>query len=284
MDQAAFNALLLSNPDLNTLYNNAVGEGFGFIEASQANFDDGSMLSTGYMRTSDKRLARMLSLSGSEALAITTNGSTFFKIESLAGGQFTNLLTLERYTWGAWADAEGTNSIQTECNYARCLRNCSLKTISIEMMKNTAEGAAVWMFGLPTLVPVLGWGLFGYELLSLTHDVYVCHVGCYANPLTGCCNPGEVLWAPSSIGGNSMCERYDCTSSNSFPPIPNHTEGCGTGSRCVAGNDSYGGCKPCTEDEGLMNVVFGPQMLGPLDVRITASTRAPPNAATWESA
>lgn len=259
MDKAAFLSLLPSNADLNALYNAAIGEGFVLIEASQTDFEDGSAVNTGYMRTPDKKLARMLNLSGNEALAITTNGSTFFKIEDPTSGQLTNLLTLERYTWGDWADAQGTNGIQTDCNYARCMRNCSFKTISIAMMENAAEGAAVWMLGLPSLVPVLGWGLFGYELLSLTHDVYVCHAGCYANPLTGCCNPGDVLWSPSSIGGNKICERYDCGSSNSFPPFPNRNEGCGTGFRCVAGNDSQGGCKPCTEGAMAMSVPFGPQ-------------------------
>lgn len=274
-NQAEFDNWRASNPDLDALYIAAVAEGFAFIEASETIFEEGQVIKTALLRTPDKKLARMLSLSGADAMAITTNGSTFFKMEDLEGGQLTNLLTLERSTWGAWADAVTPGSIMAECNYARCMRNCSLQTISIEMMKSAAEGAAVWMLGLPSLIPVVGWGLFGYELITLTHDIYVCHVGCTSNPLTGCCNPGDALWSPSSIGGNKMCARYDCSSSNSFPPIPNRTEGCGTGYRCVAGTGSSGGCKPCTEDKSVTSQIFGPQIItapGCSDDGVNAST------------
>lgn len=274
-DQTDFDNWRASNPDLETLYNAALAEGFAFIEASETSFDGGRVVKTALLRTSDKTLARMLNLSGSGVVAITTNGSTFFKIEDLAGGQLTNLLTLERSTWGAWADAEEPGSIQADCNYARCMRNCSLKTITIEMMKDTAKAAGTWLFGLPVAAGLLGSALLVYEVVTRVADVYVCHEGCSSNPLTGCCNPGDVLWSPSFIGGSSRCEKYECGFWNSFPAAPNTIEVCGEGTRCVAGNDGYGGCKPCTEDGEFLNVVFGPQMVTPTacsDDGVNAST------------
>lgn len=258
MDQAAFDALRSGNADLNTLYNTAISEGFAFIEAYSTSFDNGDLTKTAMMRTPDKKSARMLNLTGSEALAITTDGSTFYRIESVSGGQLTNLQTLERITWGEWADAQGGQSVTVECNYARCMRNCSLKTISIEMMKDTAKGAGVWLLGLPAVSGLLvtAWGV--YEGVSLVHDVYVCHEGCSLNPQTGCCNAGETLWSPSFISGNSMCERYVCGSSLSFPAAPNGTTTCGSGSRCVAGYNEHGGCKPCTEESGTLSLKLGP--------------------------
>ena len=261
--QADFDTWRASNPDLETLYSAAVAEGFAFIEASETSFDGGRVVKTALLRTADKTLARMLNLSSSGVVAITTDGSTFFKIEDLAGGQLTNLLTLERSTWGAWADAEEPGSIQADCNYARCMRNCSLKTITIEMMKDTAKAAGTWLFGLPVAAGLLGSALLVYEVVTRVADVYVCHEGCSSNPLAGCCNPGDVLWSPSFIGGSSRCEKYECGFWNSFPAAPNTIEVCGEGTRCVAGNDGYGGCKPCTEDGGFLNVVFGPQMVTP---------------------
>ena len=261
--QADFDTWRASNPDLETLYSAAVAEGFAFIEASETSFDGGRVVKTALLRTVDKTLARMLNLSSSGVVAITTDGSTFFKIEDLAGGQLTNLLTLERSTWGAWADAEEPGSIQADCNYARCMRNCSLKTITIEMMKDTAKAAGTWLFGLPVAAGLLGSALLVYEVVTRVADVYVCHEGCSSNPLAGCCNPGDVLWSPSFIGGSSRCEKYECGFWNSFPAAPNTIEVCGEGTRCVAGNDGYGGCKPCTEDGGFLNVVFGPQMVTP---------------------
>lgn len=258
MDQAAFDALRSGNADLNTLYNTAISEGFAFIEAYSTSFDNGDLTKTAMMRTPDKKSARMLILTGSEALAITTDGSTFYRIQSVSGGQLTNLQTLERTTWGEWADAQGGQSVTVECNYARCMRNCSLKTISIEMMKDTAKGAGVWLLGLPAVSGLLvtAWGV--YEGVSLVHDVYVCHEGCSLNPQTGCCNAGETLWSPSFISGYSMCERYVCGSSLSFPAAPNGTTTCGSGSRCVAGYNEHGGCKPCTEESGTLSLKLGP--------------------------
>ena len=259
-NQAAFDGWCAGNASLQALYNTAVAEGFAFIEASETNFEGGRVVKTALMRTPDKKLARMLNLSGSEALAITTNGSTFFKIEGLGGGQLTDLLTLERSTWGAWAEAATTSSIQAECNYARCMRNCTFKTMTIEVMKDTAKDVGIWLLSLPATGGLLGSALLVYEAVSKVVDVYSCHDSCSVHPETGCCNPGQVLWSPSFIGGSSRCEKYECGYWNSFPAAPNIIEACPTGSRCVAGNDGYGGCKPCTEDSGLNSLMLGPQL------------------------
>ena len=252
-----------ADPAFNALYAEAIADGFEFKEAYQNIFEGGSVSYLVTMRTPDKRTARFINLDeDGYATASTTDGSSFYSIHDLNGGQHSDLLTLESTLWGSWADTQGTNSILVECNYARCMRNCSMKKISIEMMKDTAKGAAVWLFGIPAFggIAVTAWAV--YEAADMAHEIYLCHDSCTTNPLTGCCNAGEVLWEPSTLMGNTSCSRYVCDSSSlSFPPTPNSTDPCGYGKRCVAGYGSKGGCKDCDEDFKLSMGMIGPEML-----------------------
>lgn len=263
ISESAFTALFGSHPDLETLYNTALAEGFIFKQGYSMLFDDGAQTYTAMMRTADKATARMVVLVSERASAITTDGSTFYRIEDLTGGTQANLLTLERTVWGDWAEPLLPNSTQVACNYARCMRNCTLKTISIELMKDTAKGVGAWLLSIPTGIGgLVGVAVGVYETVNTAHDIYVCHVGCSANPLTGCCQAGDVMYSPSFIGGSSRCERYECNATLvSYPSAPTTIEVCPTGSRCVAGTGAQGGCKPCQENEGLgVQVSFGPQM------------------------
>ena len=252
-----------ADPAFNALYAEAIADGFEFKEAYQNIFEGGSVSYLVTMRTQDKRTARFINLDeDGYATASTTDGSSFYSIHDLNGGQHSDLLTLESTLWGSWADTQGTNSILVECNYARCMRNCSMKKISIEMMKDAAKGAAVWLFGIPAFggIAVTAWAV--YEAADMAHEIYLCHDSCTTNPLTGCCNAGEVLWEPSTLMGNTSCSRYVCDSSSlSFPPTPNSTDPCGYGKRCVAGYGSKGGCKDCDEDFKLSMGMIGPEML-----------------------
>lgn len=252
-----------ADPAFNALYAEAIADGFEFKEAYQNFFEGGSVSYLVTMRTPDKRTARFINLDeDGYATASTTDGSSFYSIHDLNGGQHSDLLTLESTLWGSWADTQGTNSILVECNYARCMRNCSMKKISIEMMKDAAKGAAVWLFGIPAFggIAVTAWAV--YEAADMAHEIYLCHDSCTTNPLTGCCNAGEVLWEPSTLMGNTSCSRYVCDSSSlSFPPTPNSTDPCGYGKRCVAGYGSKGGCKDCDEDFKLSMGMIGPEML-----------------------
>ncbi len=252
-----------ADPAFNALYAEAIADGFEFKEAYQNFFEGGSVSYLVTMRTPDKRTARFINLDeDGYATASTTDGSSFYSIHDLNGGQHSDLLTLESTLWGSWADTQGTNSILVECNYARCMRNCSMKKISIEMMKDAAKGAAVWLFGIPAFggIAVTAWAV--YEAADMAHEIYLCHDSCTTNPLTGCCNAGEVLWEPSTLMGNTSCSRYVCDSSSlSFPPTPNSTDPCGYGKRCVAGYGSKGGCKDCDEDFKLSMSMIGPEIL-----------------------
>ncbi len=252
-----------ASPNFTTLYDQAIAEGFEFKQAYQNFFEGGKVTYLVTMRTPDKRTARFISLDeDGYATASTTDGSSYFSIQDVSGGQSTNLLTLESTLWGSWEDTQAANSIMVECNYARCMRNCSMKKIAVEMMKDAAKGAAVFLLGIPVLggIAVTAWAV--YETADMAHEIYLCHEGCETNPLTGCCNAGEILWSPSTLMGNTSCSKYVCSESSlSFPPTPNSTDPCGYGSRCVAGNGSQGGCKPCIEDYKLSVGMIGPEKL-----------------------
>jgi len=256
-------SLIPASTNFTTLYDQAIAEGFEFKQAYQNFFEGGKVTYLVTMRTPDKRTARFISLDEKGyATASTTDGSSYFSIQDVSGGQSTNLLTLESTLWGSWESPESVNSIMVECNYARCMRNCSMKKIAVEMMKDAAKGAAVWLLGIPVFggIAVTAWAV--YETADMAHEIYLCHEGCETNPLTGCCNAGEILWSPSTLMGNTSCSKYVCSESSlSFPPTPNSTDPCGYGSRCVAGNGSQGGCKPCTEDYKLSVGMIGPERL-----------------------
>ncbi|MDD3949083.1 MAG: Ig-like domain-containing protein, partial [Anaerolineaceae bacterium] len=252
-----------ASSNFTTLYDQAIAEGFELKEAYKNFFEGGKVTYLVTMRTPDKGTARFISLDeNGYATASTTDGSSYFSIQDVSGGQSTNLLTLESTLWGSWESPESVNSIMVECNYARCMRNCSMKKIAVEMMKDAAKGAAVWLLGIPVFggIAVTAWAV--YETADMAHEIYLCHEGCETNPLTGCCNAGEILWSPSTLMGNTSCSKYVCSESSlSFPPTPNSTDPCGYGSRCVAGNGSQGGCKPCTEDYKLSVGMIGPERL-----------------------
>lgn len=252
-----------ASQNFTTLYDQAIAEGFEFKEAYKNFFEGGKVTYMVTMRTPDKGTARFISLDEKGyATASTTDGSSYFSIQDVSGGQSTNLLTLESTLWGSWESPESVNSIMVECNYARCMRNCSMKKIAVEMMKDAAKGAAVFLLGIPVLGGIAATAWAVYETADMAHEIYLCHEGCETNPLTGCCNAGEILWSPSTLMGNTSCSKYVCSESSlSFPPTPNSTDPCGYGSRCVAGNGSQGGCKPCTEDYNLSAGMVGPEML-----------------------
>lgn len=251
LTQAQFNTLLAANPDGQTLYNQALAEGYQFAEAFQGGFDDSSNVVTAMLRTPDRRSARAINLTGSSALAITSDGNTFSTAD-VSGGKTTDLLTLQSSTWGSWAEPAASAGLQpAACTYSTCMRNCTLKLVSIQMMKDAGTKVGAWLISVPTGVGgLVGMGLAAYEMIEITHEIYVCHIGCKANPLTGCCNAGDVLWMPGGIGGgNRKCAKYECNATlSSYPAAPNLQEDCGFGARCVAGLGGKGGCKACNED------------------------------------
>jgi hypothetical protein len=215
------------------------------------------------MRTPDKRTARFISLDETGySTASTTDGSTFFSIEDLTGGQSLNLLTMEITLWGSWEDPAALNNIMAECNYARCMRNCTMKKVAIETMKNAAKRSVEWLLWSPLFGPVVAAGLAVYEVADMANETYICHQSCSTNPLTGCCVANEVLWSPSYWMGNSHCNKFICDpSSLSFPTFANSQTPCTYGYRCVAGSNSQGGCKPCIEDYKFMLDPMGPEMI-----------------------
>jgi len=251
-----------ASPNFTELYNQAISEGFESREAYQNFFESGKVSYMLTMRTPDKQTARFINLDeNGYATAFTTDGSTFFSIEDVAGGQSLNLLTMESSLWGSWEDPEALNSIMVECNYARCMRNCSAKRVSIEVMKSAAKRGLEWLLWGPLLGKYAAAGWAVYEFADTSNELYICHQNCSINPLTGCCVANEVLWSPSFWMGNTHCNKYICSASSlSFPPTPTQTP-CGYGYRCVAGSNSQGGCKPCIEEYKFMSDPMDPAMV-----------------------
>lgn len=276
LSQAQFNTLLAANADGQTLYNRAVADGYQYVDAYQGTFDDASTVTTAMLRKPDRTSARAISLTGGSALAITSNGN-IITIEDVNGGKTTDLQTLQSSTWGSWADpAASAGLTPSACTYATCLRNCTYKLASIQVLKKVGEKLGAWLLSVPTGVGgLVGMGMAAFEAIEITHAIYVCHIGCDANPLTGCCTAGEVLWTPSALGGNKKCARYECNATSSaFPPAPDLIEDCGYGARCVAGIGGRGGCKACEED---LAAAFQPLAL--LSTPPTAQACSAPGAA-----
>ena len=252
-----------ASPNFTELYNQAIAAGFESREAYKNFFEGGKVSYMLTMRTPDKRTARFISLDETGySTASTTDGSTFFSIEDLTGGQSLNLLTMEITLWGSWEDPAALNNIMAECNYARCMRNCTMKKVAIETMKNAAKRSVEWLLWSPLFGPVVAAGLAVYEVADMANETYICHQSCSTNPLTGCCVANEVLWSPSYWMGNTHCNKFICSASSlSFPTFANSQTPCTYGYRCVAGSNSQGGCKPCIEDYKLMLDPMGPEMI-----------------------
>ncbi|MBP9074663.1 MAG: Ig-like domain-containing protein [Caldilineaceae bacterium] len=236
---AEFAALRAAHPDLETLYTQAIEAGYTYLQAGHQQYSDGSTVDWAAMRTADRRSVRLLTQTGEQSVALTSqNGS--FRIHDTTGGLTIDLTTMTRSYWGDWMPEDDQNErSSTACSKSKCIANCTGRKVTFKVVTVTAFQTVLWTIGSGG---TMGPGAVAFHVAHVSKMVYDCVQDC-DNPATHCCTDGQVRWSPS--GWNLLfgpgCAKEVCVS-NSF--VGQGWVSC-PGQRCVAGIDAAGGCKNC---------------------------------------
>ncbi len=248
VSQAEFDALRATAPALQTLYEQAIAQGYRYLEAGRVAFDDGTSVTGAVFRTPDRRAVRLLTLYEGAALAVT-NADGLYTLHDTTGGMTTTLNGLSRAYWGNWIAEAGAQTLGTTspaaCTSLACKTNCIGKKITFKYVTYSLGQMFMW-----TVATGGGGGVASaaYHTLHVAKMIYDCNNACNADPNSNCCTAGQVRWTVSGwfkLFG-SACVKEVCGSAGRYgaPGTIYCTAG---GQRCVAGYDNAGGCKDCVE-------------------------------------
>lgn len=252
--QGEFDALRAANPDLETLYQEAIGEGYAFVDATRSRFRDGGVVTGAFMSTGDRQFSRILALYDGQATA-TTFGGDLFTMHDVSGGMRFSRSTLESTYWGDWAPDQytlRTGEAMNTCTPAKCKAHCVGKSVTFTVVTSVARSVVSWAtFGL---IPPPGAYGTAYTVTKTIRD---CKKACDDNPLNGCCNnEGDVRWSPGTFSG--WCTKEYCNATTGTYGTPGQLF-CATGTRCVSGTGGKGGCLPC--GDAMARYDFKPVMV-----------------------
>ncbi|MBI3958682.1 MAG: right-handed parallel beta-helix repeat-containing protein [Chloroflexi bacterium] len=238
---AEFAALRALHPDLETLYSQAIGAGYAYLQAGRQAYSDASTVVWAAMRTADRRAVRLLTQTGEQSLAITAKDG-IFSLHDSSGGLTIDLATQSRDYWGDWIPSDDqTDRASAACSKSKCIANCSGRKITFKVVTVAIGQTLLWTLGSGG---TMGPGAVAFHVAHVSKMVYDCVKEC-DNPSTNCCADGQVRWSPSgwaSFFGVPGCVKEECVG-NSF--VNKGTIYCAFGQRCVAGIDAAGGCKDC---------------------------------------
>jgi len=250
ISQAEFTTLRGANPDLESLYQEALGQGYVYVDAARSSFADGKTVASALMSTANRQFSRMISLYDGQAMA-TTVGGDILTLHDASGGMRFDKITLESTYWGDWSpgaaaqrDGDATNA----CTPAKCKVHCVGKSVTFTVVAAAAQSVVSWAtFGL---IPPPG----AFDTATeVTKTVIECKKACDENPLNGCCDAeGAVRWSPGIFSG--WCTKEYCNATTGTYGTPGQIF-CATGTRCVSGTGGQGGCLSCGNETARVDLV-----------------------------
>jgi uncharacterized repeat protein (TIGR01451 family) len=238
LTQANFDALRVLYPDLQTLYQASLTEGYAYLEAGTVTYSNGQAVQGAVLRTANRQNVRLLTVQDGQAMAITVAGG-LFSLHDTTGGMSEDLQTHQRTFWGNWQPEMVNGRLPTACDETRCKFHCIGKTLSVKVV-----GGAVAKFFFWSLATGGTGGLLsgGYQVYSITRSVLDCRNECNVNPYIGCCDAeGQVRWSPGLLPG--YCSKAYCNATTGTWGTPGQLPCDGV---CMAGTaEQGGGCKSC---------------------------------------
>lgn len=242
---AAYDVERSSTAALESLHQQALGEGFLFNHAAHIERIGGASATLGVYLHPQSRHSRLLVRQGARAaaIAISTDGVSLYDAD---GGLRIGLDTGELTEWGNWAPAEGGKA--SGCTYQSCKLKCRTETIGLAYLGRKVGRIAGWTaLGLLSGgTTVIGAAVELGDLAWTGIDaIWKCDNDCWSNPNSHCCSDGQVKWTGGfAMQVLSMCFKNTCSAAGTWVPSGSRT--CVTGTRCVAGIDG-GGCTDCDE-------------------------------------
>ena len=274
LSQTEFDALRAAHPDLETLYQQALTQGYEYVKAYRATFDDSDVATSAVMVTSDQVYVRVLSQNDSHSLAMTVGGN-LWALQDTTGGVTVTVNTMQSEYWGNWLPEAAVASVNspTGCTEGMCNVHCVGKEVTYKVVVGMAKafvGWATWGFSAlidPPSPPLV------MEVKKIVTD---CYDKCEENPLNGCCDAdGQVRWSPGRISG--FCGKEYCNPNSGTYGWPGQIP-CAYGTRCVSGFGDQGGCKACQPSGALYQEI---KVVSP---QISSSTCASSDAGNGDCA
>jgi len=129
LSQAEWDGYLAANPDLNTLYTQALADGYVWASAEGVSLSSGAVVTQAVMLQLQQQRVRSLHIEDEHARA-TTFMPNAYTVEETTGGMHWDMVTGEQSFWGDWDLEEGLAWPGTRINPAACtgagccLSNC----------------------------------------------------------------------------------------------------------------------------------------------------------------
>ncbi len=234
--------LRTGNPTLNQMYQQALADGFQYVDAARFTEQDGRVMTHIVLRLPNRRFARVLSVSQDGQVTEMTIGSGQFIVRDSSGGMQVNLTTGEYTFSGSWLAGLSQAAPQAgDCSAARCFANCMFNTHPLlAVSKKAVQVVTSWW------LPGVGWVWMAYEVYDSVSDALRCRTECATaeGRADHCCTPGQVLWRQGTLPG--QCSQYSCDAAgNAWKAAPDLIKMCSSGQRCIPGLGAQGGCKDC---------------------------------------
>ncbi|ABY33334.1 MAG TPA: hypothetical protein DEF43_06360 [Chloroflexus aurantiacus] len=249
VSQTEFDALRRTVPDLQTLYEEAIAQGYRYLEAGRITYDDGTSVTGAVFRTPDRRAVRLLTLYEGMALAMTS-ADGLYTLHDTTGGITMTLNGLSRSYWGDWMPGADSQTVglraSTGCSVSDCNFNCIGQQVNFKVMADSLTKMFMWTIATGGSGGTVALAL---EVLDVTKMIYDCYTECEADPNSNCCTTtGQVRWTVpgwSKLLGDA-CVKEECNGTTGTYGTPGVIY-CAGGQRCVAGYGNEGGCKSCVE-------------------------------------
>ncbi len=275
LTQAQWEAEAGANPDLNTLYTQAVNDGYTWASSQRVTLNNGTIHAQATLLHLQSRAVRILQMEGGNAQAVT-HTTNFYSAEDVNGGMSWDMVTNEQRYWGDWdasvgAAWPGTAISPESCEGAGCcLSNCLAKVAvnAVAGKFGTAMNAALAGYGCATAFRTQDLSAMaqcaaslGEELVSVNNvpilgelaGITECLALCAGDPNSNDCSKDLVTCEPSWANLYDWLDYPSRTiwrcKDGCFSSVPEYVP-CAYGECCLPGKGCVSGdaCKRSVND------------------------------------
>ncbi|MBN1889244.1 MAG: right-handed parallel beta-helix repeat-containing protein [Thermoflexales bacterium] len=259
LSQAQVNAERSSYPDLDTLYSQALGDGFVFGAASRLAASTGAVITQVVLLQPDQHAVMYVRRQGSQVRA-STFGPTLYAVRDARGGMEWDLQLNRVDYWGSWAPAASLLSARAPGGLlasGECFFNCINEHLPAWVVTNKIKAIGVivdagecydCIQGDSSACADCGAALSGVPGVGESIDTLRCGSDCLADPDSHICTEDKISCEGSSLfswmGSNSY-KIVRCRNGH-YDSLPGYVP-CTYGDKCVEGK----GCVDCAEQPSV---------------------------------
>ena len=273
LTEAQVEAERLAYPDLDTIYTQAVADGFIFGYAARLTVSSGEVITQVVLIQTDERAVMYLRRQEDQVRASTFDPTSYAVRDATGGMTWDFQLNTVEY-WGSWAPATGGLSVQAGfLATGECFFNCISENLpgwvignkisAIGHVLNAADCYACTRGDL-SACGKCGGSLKGIPGVGEAIDTYNCGEDCYDDPDSHLCTEDKITcdqswWNVYSWMGVSNYKRIRCRNGR-YDALPEILT-CASGDKCVEDK----GCvncsshpEACAKDETTVRIARDP--------------------------